>query len=165
MKELYIAGGCFWGVQKYYSLLKGVSHTECGYANGNYENPTYNDLLTGKASHAEVVHVVYEPTMLSLEDILDHFLRFVDPYSLNRQGNDIGLQYRSGLYFTDPKDKPLIKAYIRDFEQRSGRKTVIEVDAIENYSKAEEEHQHYLDKNPFGYCHVDLSLIKEEEKK
>ena len=163
MKEIYIAGGCFWGVQRYYLLLNGVNTTEVGYANGNYKDPKYQELLTGKATHAEVVYLTYDPKIITLENIVEHFFRFIDPYSLNRQAGDIGLQYRSGIYYVDSKDKPIIENFIRNFEKTHGRKTVVEVRALENYSKAEEEHQYYLCKNPDGYCHIDLGLIKDEE--
>ena len=165
MKELYIAGGCFWGVQQYYMLLKGVIKTETGYANGLTENPTYHDVLTGKTGHAEVVYLTYDPKVISLHDIIEHFFRFINPYSLNKQGNDIGVQYRSGLYYVNQDDKLAIEHFIRQFEKTHNKKTVIEVEKLKNYHRAEEEHQFYLCKKTDGYCHIDLSLIKEEEKR
>ncbi len=160
MKTIYLAGGCFWGIQAYFSKLDGVSFTEVGYANGNIKKPTYKDLLSGKATHAETVKIVYEG---SLKTILKHFFRIINPYTLNRQQADIGIQYRSGIYYTSEADKNVILQQIEILQQKSGdKKVVIEVKPLLNYYKAEEEHQDYLTKNPGGYCHVDLSLLKKE---
>ena len=161
-KIIYVAGGCFWGVEAYFSRLKGVLDTKCGYANGNTLNPHYEDLKAGIATHAETVYIKYDEAIISLEKLLEHFLRFVDPYSLNRQGHDEGIQYRSGIYYYDLTDKDIIKKY---FDQKLESNYVIEIEKINNFFPAEEYHQKYLDKNPNGYCHVNLNLIKSEEKK
>lgn len=165
MKEIYVAGGCFWGVEAYFAQLKGVIKTQVGYANGNIENPTYQDLLNHRASHAETVHIVYDQYILSLTTLLNHCFRFIDPFTLNRQGNDIGIQYRSGFYYVDEADKQVLRDYLKTIERSTGRRPVVEVQPLRNYYPAEEYHQKYLKKNPNGYCHVDLGLIKNEEKK
>ena len=111
-KTIYIAGGCFWGVEMYYKSLKGVIDTEVGYANGDKENPSYEDVKHHLASHAETLKLVYDSNIISLEKILEHFLRFVDPYSINKQGEDEGVQYRSGVYFVAAEDKQVICSYL-----------------------------------------------------
>ncbi len=161
-KTIYLAGGCFWGVERYYQLLKGVISTEVGYANGNIDNPKYEELKSGKASHAETLKLIYDDEVISLTNILEHFLRFVDPYSIDQQGHDIGHQYRSGIYYLDEQDRGTILSY---FEKRLEPDYKIEVLPLNNYFKAEEYHQDYLLKNPHGYCHVNLGLIKQNERK
>lgn len=162
-KEIYLAGGCFWGVEAYFKMLKGVIHTEVGYANGNILNPTYNDLINGTSTHAEVVKVVYND--ISLKELLSHFFRFVNPFSLNKQGPDIGVQYRSGIYYVDDKDKDIILEVLNEIKNKYNKTPVVEAKKLENYYDAEDYHQDYLTKNPNGYCHVDLNLLKIEERK
>lgn len=161
-KTIYIAGGCFWGVEMYYKSLKGVIDTEVGYANGDKENPSYEDVKHHLASHAETLKLVYDSNIISLEKILEHFLRFVDPYSVDKQGEDVGHQYRSGIYYVDNNDKDIIKKY---FDDNLNPDYKIEILPLENFYNAEEYHQDYLDKNPNGYCHVNLKLIKKNEMK
>ena len=160
-QKIYIAGGCFWGVEHYYSLLKGVISTKVGYANGDIENPSYEQVKHHEASHAETVEVVYDPEVISLEKILEHFLRLVDPYSIDKQGEDSGHQYRSGIYYID-NEYNIIKDY---FDKHIQGEYQIEILKLENFYDAEEYHQDYLYKNPTGYCHVNMRLIKDEEKK
>ena len=162
IKTIYIAGGCFWGVEMYYKKLKGVINTEVGYANGNTKNPTYEDVKHHLASHAETLKLEYDDELISLEKILEHFLRFVDPYSIDKQGEDIGHQYRSGIYYTDLKEKDIIKKY---FDNNLKPNYKIEILPLDNFYNAEEYHQDYLDKHPGGYCHVNLGLIKKNEMK
>lgn len=161
-KIIYLAGGCFWGVEAYFERLNGVFLTELGYANGNITNPAYEDLKSGKATHSETCKIVYEDSVISLVQLLNHYLRFVDPYSVNKQGHDIGLQYRSGVYYVDKNDEKTILDY---FSSRLEKDYKIEVTELKGFFPAEEYHQFYLDKNPSGYCHVNLNLIKPEEKK
>ena len=161
-KIIYLAGGCFWGVERYYQLLNGVVDTEVGYANGNYQNPKYEELKAGKATHAETLKLTYDDEVISLEKILEHFLRFVDPYSVDKQGHDIGHQYRSGVYFTETEENARIKAY---FDKVLDKNYKIEIQPLREFYKAEDYHQDYLLKNPTGYCHVNLGLIKKNEAK
>lgn len=161
-KNIYLAGGCFWGVSEYFSRLNGIISVTCGYANGKTKNPTYQEVKSQKTGHAETVKVIYDDTTISLEKILEHFLRFVDPYSLNKQGEDEGIQYRSGIYYVDDKERNVIKQY---FDRILNPGYVIEIERLNNFYDAEEYHQDYLKKNPNGYCHVNLNLIKDNEKK
>lgn len=162
MKTIYIAGGCFWGVEEYYRRLKGVISTRVGYANGDKDNPTYEEVKLHQASHAETLKLDYDENVISLENLLEHFLRFVDPYSVDKQGEDVGHQYRSGIYFVSPKDEQIIINY---FDKRLSANYKIEILPLKNFFDAEEYHQNYLIKNPHGYCHVNLNLIKDNEKK
>lgn len=161
-KIIYIAGGCFWGVEMYYKKLKGILDTEVGYANGDKENPTYEEVKHHLVSHAETLKLKYDDSIISLEKILEHFLRFVDPYSIDKQGEDMGHQYRSGIYYTDEKEKDIIKNYFNNVLEPNYK---IEVLPLLNFYNAEEYHQDYLDKNPNGYCHVNLGLIHKNELK
>lgn len=161
-KTIYLAGGCFWGVQAYFKLLKGVESTRVGYANGTTAFPTYEDLKSGKADHAETVKVDYDPDIISLQDLIGHYLRFVDPYAIDRQGHDVGHQYRAGIYYTDLLDAVDIEVYL---SERLGKGHHIELAMMRNFFPAEAYHQDYLDKNPGGYCHVDLNLVKPNERK
>ena len=160
MREIYIAGGCFWGVEGYYKRLKGVMDTSVGYANGNNDKISYQDLKAHKDTHAETVKIIYDENIISLEKILEHFLRFVDPYSVNKQAHDEGIQYRSGVYYTDNNDYPIIKDYL---DKNIHGQYAIEILPLKNFCLAEEYHQDYLDKNPNGYCHINFNLIKKRE--
>ena len=161
-KIIYIAGGCFWGVEEYYKRLKGVLETKVGYANGNSANPTYEDVKKHKTTHAETLELKYDDSVISLEKILEHFLRFVDSYSIDKQGEDIGHQYRSGIYYINDLDKDVIVNY---FNKVLNNDYKIEILPLSNFYPAEEYHQDYLEKNPNGYCHVNLGLIKNSERK
>lgn len=165
MKQIVLAGGCFWGVEAYFQQLKGVVSVTSGYANGNIENPTYQQVVDNIATHAEAVSIVYDEKIIPLTKILEHYFRIIDPVSLNKQGNDIGIQYRSGIYYTDEQTKEVSLEYIKNEQKKHIKKIVVSVEALENFYKAEEYHQNYLSKNPTGYCHVDLNLVKEDEKK
>lgn len=156
-KVIYLAGGCFWGVEAYFERIPGVINAVSGYANGRTDNPSYEDVIYRKTGHAETVRVTYDADRLSLPDILTYYFRVIDPTSLNRQGNDRGTQYRTGVYFTDPDEKPVIQAAL-DAEQKKYRKAlVVENQPLVHFYDAEEYHQDYLVKNPNGYCHIDLS--------
>ena len=161
-KTIFLAGGCFWGVSEYFSRLKGVKEVVCGYANGTTAFPTYEQVKSGQTGHAETVKVTYDDSVISLDKLIEHFLRFVDPYSVNKQGEDEGTQYRSGVYYQDLLDAIVAQEAINS---RVGIDNEIEVKKLNNFFKAEEYHQDYLKKNPTGYCHVNLNLIKENEKK
>lgn len=165
MKRIVIAGGCFWGVEAYYKRLKGVLDTNAGYVNGNIENPSYEDLLSGKATHAESVEIYYDEKLISLEKILEHMFRFIDPTSLNKQGGDVGIQYRTGVYYKDKEDREVINDFMNKMNKKYNGRVVVEVEEEKGFFLAEDYHQDYLDVNPTGYCHVDLSLIRDDEKK
>lgn len=165
MRKIVIGGGCFWGVEEYYRRLKGIEATRVGYAQGITENPSYQDVCTGRTKHAEVVELIYDETAISLTKILEHLFRFIDPTSLNRQGHDIGTQYRVGVYYEEPGDEPLIKAYIASRQSEYKAPIVLEVQQIGLFYDAETYHQKYLVKNPGGYCHVNMNLIRKEERK
>lgn len=160
LKTIYLAGGCFWGIEAYMEKIYGVFNAESGYANGNTERPSYEDVINN-SGHAETVKVDYDPERVSLRKIIDYYLKVVDPTSLNKQGNDVGLQYRSGIYFTDESDKKIIDDRLKEEEKKYDKKIVVEVLKLNNFYKAEEYHQDYLKKNPNGYCHIDLEKAKE----
>lgn len=165
MKKIVVAGGCFWGVEEYYRRLKGVIATRVGYAQGIRPNPSYQQVCTGATHHAEVVEVTYDPTVLPLEKVLEHLFRIIDPTSLNKQGHDVGTQYRVGVYPIDPEDLEPVKAYVRTRANEYTKPLVLELEMLRDFYDAEDYHQKYLVKNPGGYCHVNMGLIKPEEKK
>jgi methionine-S-sulfoxide reductase len=154
VKEVYLAGGCFWGTEKYFSIIKGVLETQVGYANGGTVNPNYEDVRYRNTGHAETVRVSYDPSILSLEKLLSYYYEVIDPVSINRQGADQGTQYRTGIYYTDSADEPVVRASIAGLQKNYQKRIAIEVMPLENYYPAEEYHQNYLDKNPGGYCHI-----------
>ncbi|MDO4814341.1 MAG: peptide-methionine (S)-S-oxide reductase MsrA [Gemella sp.] len=157
-KEIYLAGGCFWGVEGYFQQLAGVEETKVGYSNGQTEDTTYQDIKV--TDHAEVIYLKYDETLISLDEIFAHYFRIIDPTSLNKQGEDRGRQYRTGIYYVDETTKEKALEYIKKEQEKYDEKIVVEVEKVNNYVDAEEYHQKYLDKNPTGYCHVDLSLAK-----
>ena len=152
-----MAGGCFWGVEAYMEKIYGVVDAVSGYANGKTKNPKYEDLIYRGSGHAEAVFVKYDANKISLETLLKYYFRIIDPTSVNKQGNDRGTQYRTGIYYKDIQDKKIIDAEIRLQQQKYKKKIVVEVLSLQNFYKAEEYHQDYLKKNPNGYCHIDLS--------
>ncbi len=154
MKEIYLAGGCFWGSEEFLGLIPGVVSTEVGYANGNTQNPSYEDVCRRNTGHAETVKVVYDENQLPLPFLLDIFYQSIDPSSLNRQGPDTGTQYRSGIYYVDPADAPVVKKSLQKLAAETKKPVVVEALPLQNYSPAEEYHQKYLKKNPGGYCHL-----------
>ncbi|MEA3422311.1 MAG: peptide-methionine (R)-S-oxide reductase MsrB [Bacillota bacterium] len=158
LSEIYLAGGCFWGVEAYMSRIDGVVDVTSGYANGNTENPTYEDLIYKNSGHAEAVHVLYDSDIITLYTLLSYYFRVIDPTSLNKQGYDFGVQYRTGIYYTDDSDLKVIEAKIREEQKKHSIQIQVEVCKLEHFYLAEEYHQDYLDKNPNGYCHIDLSM-------
>lgn len=153
-KQIYLAGGCFWGLEKYLSQIQGVISTEAGYANGDGENPTYEQVCTGKLGFAETVKVDYDPEIASLSFILQLFYDAIDPTTINRQGGDRGIQYRSGIYYTDENNFFIIKKSLEKLSANFSLPIAIECRPLKNYYPAEQYHQRYLDKNPNGYCHI-----------
>lgn len=162
MKTIYLAGGCFWGVERFFSQVRGVIATTVGYANGTKENPSYEDLKKGLDDAAETVKVVYDENEISLPKILELYLRIVDPFSRNKQGEDEGVQYRTGIYYIDNSDKQVILNYLSSVGLVKHK---IEILPLKKFFDAEEYHQKYLEKNPTGYCHINFAALKENEKK
>ena len=153
MKTIYLAGGCFWGLQKYFDQFDGVTGTEAGYANGPDRAPTYEEVCAD-SGHAETVKIEYDERRISLEALLEKYFLVIDPLSVNRQGHDEGIQYRTGIYYPDDSQEPEIrKVYDRE-EAKTGAKLAVAVEPLRNFFPAEEYHQKYLDKNPGGYCHI-----------
>lgn len=155
---IYLAGGCFWGVEAYFRRIQGVLEAVSGYANGHTEHPSYEDVCHRHTGHAETVKVVFDTQIISLNDILRHFLRIIDPTTHNRQGNDIGEQYRSGVYYTDPADATVIRTILDAEQHKYSAPIVVECEPLQHFYPAEDYHQDYLGKNPSGYCHIDIRL-------
>ncbi len=162
MKTIYLAGGCFWGVQKYFDQFRGVLSTTVGYANGLTTQPTYEDVKHG-SGHAETVKIVYDEKKLPLTTLLDRYFLVVDPLSVNRQGEDSGVQYRTGIYYEDASLLPEIEARVAKETEKAGRPLAVEVLPLSAFWDAEEYHQKYLDKNPGGYCHIPRKMFRLEE--
>ena len=160
MKEIYFAGGCFWGTEHYIKQIRGVVSTEVGYANGNGENPTYEEVYTDLTGFAECVKVVYDPAILSLDRLTELYFHSIDPLSLNRQGNDCGTRYRTGIYYRDEGDRATIERIYHAVEAKVGSPIVVELEPLRDFCPAEDYHQDYLDKNPSGYCHLPLFLME-----
>ena len=160
-RTIYLAGGCFWGVEAYMERVDGVVDAVSGYANGATASPSYEQVIRG-SGHAETVKVTYDADKTDLDTILKYYFRVIDPTSLNKQGNDRGVQYRSGVYYTDSSDKAVIDAAIKAVQSKYQQKVVVENQALDNFYLAEMYHQDYLAKNPNGYCHVDLSLADDK---
>jgi methionine-S-sulfoxide reductase len=150
MKNIYFAGGCFWGVEKYFSLIQGVTETEVGYANGATENPTYESVCHENTGFAETVKVVYREDTANLRFLLGMYFDIVDPAA----EFDKASQYRFGIYYTDPADLPLIQTALSELSQKIGKAVTIEAEPLKNFYSGEEYHQRYLEKNPNGFCHI-----------
>lgn len=160
LKEIYLAGGCFWGIEKYIQEIQGVIFTEVGYANGNTHNPTYETVCNDSTGYVETVHVKYDVSKISLEFLLNLFYDVIDPTSINKQGNDRGNQYRTGIYYTNPEDEKIINDSIQTLQQKYSNPIAIEIKPLSIFYKAEDYHQKYLDKNPNGYCHISKEKLK-----
>lgn len=163
-KEIYLAGGCFWGTEKYIQSIPGILSTEVGYANGNTENPTYQDVCYNNTGHTEAVKVEYDDSKIGLPFVLELYYDVINPVSINRQGGDVGSQYRTGIYFVDNSDEEIINESIKELQKKYKEKIAIEVKPLVNYYKAEEYHQKYLDKNPNGYCHIGSDKFEKATK-
>lgn len=165
MKIIYLAGGCFWGTEAYFKIIKGVVETSVGYANGLTKNPTYKSVCKGDTNHAETVKIVYDEEVVLLETLLLEYFKIIDPTLLNRQGGDTGTQYRTGIYYVYDEDKVIISNVIEREQEKYKEKIVVEVLPLICFYEAEEYHQNYLYKNPYGYCHINLNSISEDLKK
>lgn len=159
MTTIYLAGGCFWGVEGYFKRLPGIVSTEVGYANGASDHTSYQAL--SRTGHAETLKLVFNEHRIRLEEVLAHFFRIIDPTSLNRQGNDRGVQYRVGIYWDDPTLAEAVKNFVDAQRPKYRKEVVVETEPLRNYVKAEDYHQDYLTKQPFGYCHINLNLADE----
>ncbi len=162
MKTIYLAGGCFWGMQKYIDGIGGVVRTEVGYANGpvgSKESPTYKDVCAS-SGHAETVKVDYDERLTGLDKIIEYYFMVIDPLSVNKQGEDSGIQYRTGIYYTEDEQLNDIRCVYDAQEAKAGKKLAVELEPIKNFYSAEEYHQKYLEKNPGGYCHIPASMFK-----
>lgn len=158
MKDIVLAGGCFWGVEAYLARIEGVIGTEVGYANGHVKNPTYEDVCRRDTGHAEVCYVKYDERIITLEALLERFWKIIDPTVLNRQGPDIGSQYRTGIYYTNTEDIQVVQDSMKRQQMEYERPIVTEIEPLICFYKAEAYHQKYLEKNPGGYCHIDLNI-------
>ena len=160
LKDIYLAGGCFWGAEHFFKQMEGVVLTEVGFANGHTPDPTYKEVYTDTTGYAETVHVRYDTDRVGLKFLLRMFFKAIDPTSLNKQGEDEGTRYRTGIYYTDPADLPLIGTVYGEEQSRHEEPVVVEVKPLLVFYRAEDYHQNYLDKNPDGYCHLPLELFR-----
>ena len=163
-REIYFAGGCFWGTEHFFKQINGVTATQVGYANGNIENPTYEQVYTDSTGFAEVVKVAYDPKVVSLEMLLDLFFKTIDPTSLNQQGEDIGTRYRTGIYWINSEDEKAVTEALLELQRNYEKPIVVENEPLKNFYSGEEYHQDYLDKNPSGYCHINPGLFELTKK-
>ena len=162
VQTIYLAGGCFWGMQKYFDQFDGVVSTEVGYANGPDFAPSYEDVCSD-SGHAETVKVDFDSEKIDLKKLLDRYFLVIDPTSVNQQGNDRGIQYRTGIFYTDDEQLPVIQQVFDREQAKAGERLAVIVEPIRNFYTAEEYHQKYLDKNPGGYCHIPQSYFKMNE--
>ncbi len=160
MSTIYLAGGCFWGAEHYLRQINGVTFTEVGFANGNTDNPTYKEVYTDQTGYAETVMVEYDPEILSLRLLIQLYFKAIDPTSLNKQGEDEGTRYRTGIYYVEEDDLQIIKKVYDETQSQYNDFLQVEILPLRNFHKAEEYHQDYLEKNPQGYCHLNPMLFK-----
>ncbi len=163
MKTIYLAGGCFWGAQKYFDQFTGVISTEVGYANGPDREVSYEEVCND-SGHAETVRIEYDEDKLPLKKLLGYYFMVIDPVSVNKQGEDEGIQYRTGIYYTDEEQLPVIREACAELSDEVGQPLAVEVEPLRNFFTAEEYHQKYLDKNPTGYCHIPAKMFEVEKE-
>lgn len=161
---IYLAGGCFWGVEEYFSRVPGVMETSVGYAQSRVANPDYETVCSGRTGAAETVRVVYDPGRVSLKTLIEQYFKIIDPLSVNRQGNDVGTQYRTGIYYTDGKERKELQDLLNAESAKLGRPVAVELAPLENFYPAEQWHQSYLKKNPGGYCHISFVSLEDLKK-
>lgn len=161
MKEIYLAGGCFWGTEHFFKQVEGVLETEVGFANGNpdIKDPSYELVYTDTTGYAEAVHIKYDENVADLEFLLNLYFKAIDPTSINQQGEDKGTRYRTGIYYTEESDLSVIKKVFMEQQQQVEGIIQVEILPLKSFYTAEEYHQDYLDKNPDGYCHLPLELF------
>jgi peptide-methionine (S)-S-oxide reductase len=152
-ETITLGGGCFWCTEAVYEQVQGVLSVQSGYSNGHVRNPSYEAVCGGDTGHAEVVRVTFDVAEISLRDVLEIFFATHDPTSLNRQGNDVGTQYRSGIYWHTPEQEAAVRAFVAEANKALGGRVVTELDSERNHWPAEAYHQHYFARNPGqGYC-------------
>ena len=156
MAEIYLAGGCFWGMEAYLAKIDGVISTNVGYANGTTKNPTYEEVCKGDTNHAETVRTFYDSNVISIKELLRKYFMVIDPTTLNKQADDTGTQYRTGIYYVDEGDLADIQEVLAEEKLKYETEIVTEVMPLACYYYAEEYHQKYLVKNPNGYCHIKI---------
>lgn len=161
LHQIHLAGGCFWGVEEYFSRIPGVADVVSGYANSTVENPSYEQVCSGQTQAAETVRVSYDPNIVSLATLVRQLFKIIDPLSVNQRGNDRGEQYRTGVYYTDPADEADIRKVFDEVQRDYGQTLATELMPLDNFYEAEQYHQDYLQKNPGGYCHIDFSSLAE----
>ena len=161
-ETIFLAGGCFWGLQKYFDQFDGVIRTEVGYANGPDRAPSYEDVCSD-SGHAETVMIEYDESRIPLETLLDLYFRVIDPLSVNRQGHDEGIQYRTGIFYTHEDQLKAVRTVYDREEAKAGAKLAVAVEPLRNFFSAEEYHQKYLEKNPGGYCHIPARFYRAEK--
>ena len=159
MSTIYLAGGCFWGTQHFFSLVKGIESTQVGFANSTVAEPSYKQVCTGTTNAAETVKVDYVAAVIPLAEVLRLYFMTIDPTTVNRQGHDEGTQYRTGIYYVDDADKPIIAEAVAKLAEQYSQPLAIEVMPLQNFYPAEDYHQDYLYKNPGGYCHISRELM------
>ncbi|WP_082504582.1 MULTISPECIES: peptide-methionine (R)-S-oxide reductase MsrB [unclassified Chryseobacterium] len=160
LKEVYFAGGCFWGTEHFFQQIRGVVSTEVGYANGNKKNPTYEEVVSHSTGFAETVKVKYDPEEVDLKLLIDLYFKTIDPTSKDQQGNDRGDQYRTGIYSTDKETQEIIKSEVEKLAKNYKKPILVETIPLKNFYSAETYHQDYLEKNPGGYCHIEPGLFE-----
>ena len=161
LREIYFAGGCFWGVEEYFSRIPGVHDVTVGYANGAKDDPSYEEVCSGKTGYAETVHIRYDPQVVGLRTLAEQFFKIINPVSVNRQGNDVGSQYRTGMYYVNDDDRKILAAVMDQVQKTYDRPLAVELLPLQNYYLAEDYHQDYLKKNPGGYCHISFASLKD----
>ena len=159
-KVIYLAGGCFWGTEHFIKQIQGVISTETGFANGHTDNPTSKEVYTHTTGYAETVKVEYDADVADLRFLLELYFKAIDPTSLNKQGEDEGTRYRTGIYYTDDNDLPVIQQVYNEVARQYNQPLAVEVLPLSNYYAADEYHKDYLDKHPDGYCHLSPALFE-----
>ena len=159
-KDIYLAGGCFWGAEHFFKQIDGVAFTEVGFANGNTPDPTYKEVYTDTTGYAETVHIRYDNEKVGLKFLLRMFFKAIDPTSLNKQGEDEGTRYRTGVYYVDEADAEKIHEVFVEEQKKWEEPIMVEVQPLLVFHLAEDYHQDYLDKHPDGYCHLPLALFR-----
>lgn len=160
LKKIYFAAGCFWGAEHFFRKLPGVKSTRVGFANGNTASPSYREVYTDTTGYAESVELVYDPAKIPLKLLVEAFFVIIDPLSLNRQGEDEGTRYRTGIYYIDPEDLPIIREVYHEVEHGYSGPLAVEVEPLRVFQPATEYHQDYLTKHPDGYCHLPEALFE-----